>query len=101
MHIAMISSLMYTVMVDSVNFAMLLTRVFLTDKVMKTEWDVIGGGGPAPKVLEDVIHENRWLQRIEMSGRREAAAAMSLPMLGRRLKLEHKTIEPVPHRFYV
>lgn len=88
--------------IDRIHFAcaMILTLVCLTDKLMKTEWDVVGGGGPPSKGLEDVIPENRLVHRINMPGRKEVAASPS-PTLGPNPKLGHKPLEPVPRRFYM
>ena len=51
---------------------MLLTHVILPDKVMKTEWDRAGRGAQvvvSAKGAVDFIPTNRWLKRVDLSGR--------------------------------
>ncbi|KAE8799835.1 hypothetical protein D1007_24711 [Hordeum vulgare] len=51
---------------------MLLMGVFLPDKVMKTEWDRVGGGAlviSGAEAVVDFIPTNHWLNMVNLPGR--------------------------------
>lgn len=59
--------------------ALLLIHVILPDKVMKTGWDMAGGGAhvvAGAEAVVDFIPTNRWLKRVNLPGR---VAFMSQP----------------------
>ena len=73
----------------------------LPDKILKTDWDVAGGGAQVvagAEGVEDFIATNRWLRTVDLPGR---IAFMSLRRSrGRSPRQDHKEGAREPLRFY-
>ena len=78
-----------------------LILVILPDKILKTDWDVAGGGAQVvagAERAEDFIPMNRWLRTVDLPGR---IAFMSLPRSrGRYRRTGHEEGAREPLRFY-
>ena len=73
----------------------------LPDKILKTDWDVAGGGAQVvagAERAEDFIPTNRWLRTVDLPSR---IAFMRLPRSrGRSLRQGHEEGAREPLRFY-
>ena len=73
----------------------------LPDKILKTDWDVAGGGAQVvagAERAEDFIPTNRWLRTVDLPGR---VALMSVPRSrGRSPRQGHEEGAREPMRFY-
>ena len=80
---------------------LILILVILPDKILKTDWDVVGGGAQVvvgAERSEDFIPTNRWLGTVDLPGR---IAFMSMPCSrGRSSRQGHEEGAREPMRFY-
>ena len=78
-----------------------LILVILPDKILKSDWDVAGGGAQVVVGAEgagDFIPMNRWLGKVDLPGR---IAFMSVPRSrGQSPRQGHEEGAREPQRFY-